>query len=292
MAEQAAADAAEADAEWEYPAREGGRRTARPEAAPRLSVEGFEGPLDFLLEMVRRHRIDLGRLAILPLIDQFTAAFEAARENVPMERRGDWLVLASTLLQLKAQLLWPATPDAAQQAETAAARRFEALDELARMRAAAAWLAARPQLGLDVFARGGGGRTPSPRADLYVAFLEATLVMLEGREGQGAQKPTPYRPPVADLWRGQDAITWVRRLLAEDGAPRPLAAFLPEIAVDASHRGLRCRAAVASTFIAGLELARDGALAMEQSETFGAICFEAEGRAARLQARHDIPAHS
>jgi segregation and condensation protein A len=147
---------------WEYPAGEGTALPAHPDALPVLSVEGFEGPLDFLLEMVRRHRIDLGRLAILPLIEQFVAAFEAARTRVTLERRGDWLVMATTLLQLKAQLLWPATPDAAADAEAEAARRLQVLEIMAEMRAAAAWLAARPQLGVDVFPRGRGGPAPSP----------------------------------------------------------------------------------------------------------------------------------
>ena len=234
-----------------YPGGEGARIAANPDALPVLSVEGFEGPLDFLLEMVRRHRIDLGRLAILPLIDQFVAAFEAARTRVTLERRGDWLVMATTLLQLKAHLLWPPTPDAAAEASAEAARRLAALDTMAQMRAAAAWLSARPQLGVDVFPRGCSAPAPSPRAELYVAFLEATLVMLEGREGRGVGAPPAYRPPVRDLWRVQDAITQVRRLLAESDEPRPLAAFLPAIPAGATHRELRCRAAVASDLMAG-----------------------------------------
>ncbi len=274
MAEPAAPPP-DADADWEDPARAGGHAAARPDAPPVLSVAGFEGPLDFLLEMVRRHRIDLGRLAILPLIDQFVAAFEAARARVALERRGDWLVMATTLLQLKAQLLWPATPETAAQAEAEAARRLVALDALAQMRAAASWLSARPQLGHEVFPRGRGEHTPSPQAALYVAFLEATLVMLEGRDGQGSEAPSTYRPPVSDLWRTPDAIARVRRLLAESGELRPLERFLPEISADASHRALRRRAAVASTLMAGLELAREGTLTADQPAPFGPILFGA-----------------
>jgi hypothetical protein len=116
---------------------------------------------------------------------------------VTLERQGDWLVMATTLLQLKAQLLWPATPDAAADAAAEAARRLGALDTMAQMRAAATWLAARPRLGVDVFSRGRGGPTPAPRAELYVAFLEATLVMLECRKGVGGEAPPVYRRPCA-----------------------------------------------------------------------------------------------
>ena len=163
-------------------------------------------------------------------------------------------------------------PATAAQAEAEAARR---LDALAQMRAAASWLSARPQLGHKVFPRGRGEHTPSPQAALYVAFLEATLVMLEGRDGQGSEEPSTYRPPVSDLWRTPDAIARVKRLLAESGELRPLERFLPEILADASHRALRRRAAVASTLMAGLELARPGMLAAGQCQPFGPIMFAA-----------------
>ena len=89
---------------------EGEGRAAQPplaHAAPRLSAEGFEGPLDFLLEMVRRQRVDLGRLSILSLTDYLVAAIEDGGGRIPLERRGDWLVMASQLLLLRAQLLAP-----------------------------------------------------------------------------------------------------------------------------------------------------------------------------------------
>jgi hypothetical protein len=112
---------------------------------------------------------------------------------------------------------------------TESARRLVALDELAQMRAAASWLTAWPQLGSEVFPRGRRDHTPSPQAALYVAFLGATLVMLEGRDGQGSEAPSVYGLAVSDLWRTPDAIARVRRLLAADGAARPLAGFPPEI---------------------------------------------------------------
>ncbi len=259
----------EPPAEWAYPAGEGRYPPAGSDVSPTLSVAGFEGPLDFLVEMVRRHRIDLGRLSILALIDQFVTAFEAARPRVTLERRGDWLVMASTLLQLKAQLLWPATSAAVADAEAEAVRQLGAFDELARMREAATWLAARSQLGHDVFPRGRGEQAPSPQAELYVAFLEATLVMLEGRAGE-VEAPA-YQPVVPDLWRIPDALAHIRTMLAEHPEGGTLAWFLPPIASDATDRTLKARAAVASTFVAGLELAREGALRLEQGEDFAIV---------------------
>ena len=100
-------------------------------------MEGFEGPLDFLLEIVRRQRVNLGRLSILTLTDQLVAAIEGGEGRIPLERRADWLVMASGLLLLKAQLLAPSSPKQAEDARATAARRLELLRELARMRAGA-----------------------------------------------------------------------------------------------------------------------------------------------------------
>jgi segregation and condensation protein A len=125
-------------------------------------VKGFERPLDFLLGMVRRQRVDFGPLSILTLTltDQLVTAIENSGGGTRLARRADWLIMASQLLLLKAQLLAPASPAAAEKANEEAQRRLEQLDELARMRGAAARLSARPQPGREVFAR--GHRAPHP----------------------------------------------------------------------------------------------------------------------------------
>jgi segregation and condensation protein A len=259
----------------EAEAWEGEGRDSRPfsdQASPHLSVEGFEGPLDFLLEMVRRQRVDLGPLSILTLTDQLVAAIENSGGHIRLERRADWLVMASQLLLLKAQLLAPASPEAAEEAGAEARRRLEMLDELTRMRAGADWLAARPQLGQRVFARGQGMPTPPrPQAELLVAFLEATLAMLVGREGQGAEPPPSYRPIPLALWRIPDALQRLAALLQQHPTGLPLECCLPPIPRHAPDRPIRVRAALASTFVAGLEMARNGAVALEQREPFGPV---------------------
>jgi segregation and condensation protein A len=259
----------------EIEAWEGEGREARPhsdQAALHLSVEGFEGPLDFLLEMVRRQRVDLRPLSILTLTDQLVAAIENSGGHIRLERRADWLVMASQLLLLKAQLLAPASAEAAKEAGAEAARQLELLDELARMRAGADWLAARPQLGQRVFARGQGMPTPPrPQAELYVSLLEATLAMLEGREEQGVEPPATYSPRPPDLWRISDALHRITELLGQHPTGLPLERCLPPIAPRAPDRPIRLRAALASTFVAGLELARDGAVTVEQGHPFGPV---------------------
>ena len=239
-------------------------------AAPRLQAAGFAGPLDRLLELVQRQRLDLAPLSLPRLLDQFLAGLAAATGRVPLERRGDWLVLASQLVLLKARLLCPATPAVAAAAEAEARQRLGQLAELARMRAAADWLAARPQRGRTVFGRGLAERPPHPQAARHLAWLEATLAMLEGRDGPAPAAATAYRPAPLDLWRVPEALALLRQRLPHHPDGLPLTWCLPPIPPGAGQT-LRHRAALASTLLAGLELAREGWLQIDQDQPFGAI---------------------
>ena len=121
-------------------------------------------------------------MSVLGMAEQFAAALERIARRVPIERRADWLVLAARLVVLRAQLLFLLDPAAEAEAvahDAAAVQRLA--DERARMRGAATWLAARPQLGQEVFTR--PGAVP-PRQTGYVALMEACLVVLRGREGR------------------------------------------------------------------------------------------------------------
>ena len=246
---------------------------------PLLSVAGFEGSLDFLLEMVRRHHVDLGPLSIVALTDQLVAALEDSAHRVPLACRSTWLVAASDLVLLKARLLCPETPAVAEAAAVEAIQRLGQLAELARMRAAADWLAAQPQLGLRVFARGQMERRARPQAELYVAFLKATLAMLEGKEGRPTQA-TAYQPAPLELWRVPEAVARIIALLAQQRQGLPLADCLPPFPAGTARRQLRQRAALASTLVASLELARDATLDMDQEAAFGTITLRPKfGRA-------------
>jgi segregation and condensation protein A len=246
-------------------------------ATPVLQVDGFAGPLDFLVEMVRRHRIDLAALPIRVLIDQFVAALDSSTAQVPLEQRGNWLVLASQLVLLKSQMLSPASQAEAQEAEQAAQRQIARLEELAAMRAAAAWLGSRPQLGRDVHARGQRELQGRPRGERILAFLEATLAMLEGRVVAEAMAQRPYRPEPPDLFRVPEALERLRQLLAATPGGGPLESFLPAVPGRHARARLKRRSALASTFLAGLELARDGHVALEQATAFGRLHIRAEG---------------
>ena len=164
----------------------------RVPAAPVLHLDGFDGPIDLLLDLAERQRLDLGRISVVDLVDQFVAASAQLAAHVPIERRADWLVMATRLVLLRSRLLFPATPEAAEEAEREAEREVARLDALHFIRAAASWLQARPQLGHDVFARAPPG--PDPQVASYMALMEACLTVLRGRDAAATRKPSTGRP--------------------------------------------------------------------------------------------------
>ncbi|MDA8052380.1 MAG: ScpA family protein [Rhodospirillales bacterium] len=239
-----------------------------------LHLEGFDGPLDVLLELARAQKLDLAGISILALVDQYLAVIEGAR-RVRLELAADWLVMAAWLAWLKSRLLLPAGSAEAAEGERAAEVLAGRLAALEAMRAAATWLAARPLLGRDVFARG----TPESfvaidrsrlRLDLP-ALLGAYLAALR-RAGAAAH----YRPQALSLWTVQDALERLLRLLGSLPDWTSLERFLPEHLARPAER----RAALASTLVASLEMARDGALRLRQEEPFGPILL---GRAQDAQ---------
>ena len=236
-----------------------------PGAAPRLAVDGFDGPLDLLLTLARAQQVDLARLSIAALIGAFGDALQAAlaeRAGVRLEHWAVWTVMAASLTELWSRLKLPASAPAARAAAAEAEALRRQLTGRAEIEAAATWLAQRPHLGQDVFRRGQplSNADAASRGGDLTDLLRACLPVLRVPDAQAvALRPRP--PP---LWTATDAIRRIARLLAELPNGSPLAAFLPKIDADAPNRPLRCRAAVASTLIASLELARDGTVALEQ----------------------------
>lgn len=275
---------AAAIAAWEDPPR-----ARHPGAAPVLSIAGFAGPLDWLLEMVRAQKIDLARLSIAALIEAFVSAMTAALADRDADRttaagagparieppridppRIDhwavWTVMAASLTELWSRLLLPRETPAAQDAADAAEALRRHLLERARMQAAAAWLDRRPQLGRDVFARGRLDDLIVNRSSDLTDLLRACLLALQVPHEQLAQAAAPRQR----LWRPNEAIHLLRARLATLPDGQPLDRFLPELP-PGPHAALRQRAALASTLVAGLELARDDVLTLAQDSAWAAI---------------------
>lgn len=261
--EDAAGSATQADPlwdDWDVPPRVPG--------IPELHLAGFDGPMDLLLDLAERQRIDLGQISILQLTEQFIAAMDRLQRNVPLERRADWLVMATRLLLLRSRLLFPASPEAEVDAVRDAGREARRLDQRGAVRVLTAWLDRQPQLGRDVFARPSGR---NPRVTSYIALMEACLTVLRGREDQPGVVPPTYRPAPASLFRVAEAMTRIRAVMAGRADTVDFVRCLPPVHRDDPHRPLKARSAVASSLLAVLELARGGEVIAAQEDTAAPI---------------------
>ncbi|MCB8880430.1 segregation/condensation protein A [Acidisoma cellulosilytica] len=231
-----------------------------------LRLEGFEGPLDLLLDLARAQKVDLGNISILALVDQYLVIIEGAR-RIRLELAADWLVMAAWLAWLKSRLLVPQGVDEAEDTELLAGTLAERLVELQAVRRAAQWLGNRPQLGFDVFARG----VPEDLTETDRSGLKLDLPgLLRGyisalRRGVSQRHYTP-RPML--FWSVQDALKRLGKLMGQMPDWTELSSFLPD---EPWAEPLGRRAALASTLLAGLEMARGGAISLRQDELFGPI---------------------
>lgn len=247
------------------PVFEADERPDEARAAFVVDLDGFEGPLDLLLDLARRQKVDLARLSILELADQYLAFVEAARSE-RLDLAADYLVMAAWLAYLKSRLLLPEPPadDDEPPAEIVAAALAFRLRRLEAMRAAGAALVDRPLLGRDVFPRGeepeeGDGRRPRWTASLY------DLLSAYAR-----QRARTFSAPVTIArrphWTLAEARAALERLvgLAADWARLDgllLGFMTPELRASVLASGLG----------ASLELAREGRMDLRQERAFGPL---------------------
>ncbi len=236
----------------------------QPDAAFVVHLEGFNGPLDLLLDLARAQKVDLARISVLALVEQFLAVIETAR--VRLELAAEWLVMAAWLTWLKSRLLVPAGSPDAEEGEDAAGMLTERLQALEVIRTAAAWLASRPVLGQDVFARA----APEDHAEIDRSRLSLDVSGLV-RAYLGAAKrgaaTRRYTPKPLTIWTVKQALNRLGDMLGSLPDWTTLQRFLPAHLTDPAER----RAALASTLMAGLEMARDGAVRFRQDRPFGPI---------------------
>jgi segregation and condensation protein A len=230
-----------------------------------VDLEGYEGPIDVLLTLARDQKVDLTKISILRLADQYLAFIAAARQ-LRLEIAADYLVMAAWLAYLKSRLLLPqpAEADEPSGAEMAAALAHR-LMRLEAMQQAGARLFTRALLGRDVFARGAPEGLPRVLIPVYEASLYDLLHAYgEGRERQEGGILHIEAP---ELYSMDDAIQRLSRLLGRIPEWRSLMSFLPA----GIMRGVVHRSAVASTFAASLELTRAGKIQLRQDKAFGPI---------------------
>jgi segregation and condensation protein A len=230
-----------------------------------VDLDGYEGPIDVLLTLARSQKVDLTKISILQLADQYLE-FITQLHRLRLEVAADYLVMAAWLAYLKSRLLLPEPQpeDEPSGADLAAALTFQ-LQRLEAMQAAGVRLLSRPQLGRDIFPRG----APEGLKTVSRFAWDATLYDLLKAYGDSRRRTTgsvlEIRP--AELYSMDDALARLEKLLGKVPEWRSLASFLPA----ELRGGIFGRSAVAATFAASLELVRSGRLQLRQDVTFGPI---------------------
>jgi segregation and condensation protein A len=232
----------------------------------RVDLESFEGPLDLLLELARHHKIDLAKISILALAEQYLS-FIGNLKKLRLEVAADYLVMAAWLAYLKSRLLLPEPANAGEPiVEDLAARLAFRLQRLQAMRQAAAQLMARNRLGRDVFERG----EPEPLQyqihrqysdnlfDLLKAYAERRQKLVSHRNYQVRKLP---------VWSINEAREVLARLVGSMDDWGRFDVYLHDYLVEPKRR----RSVTASSFSASLELAREGVLEIRQADVFKPI---------------------
>ena len=246
---------------------QGAASAAPDDAALYLELDGWEGPLDLLLDLARRQKVDLRKISMLGLVDQYLTYIEQAAA-LRLELAADYLVMAAWLAYLKSALLLPRDEQADPSPEELALRLQLRLQRLAAIRDAAARLLARDRLGRDTWQRG------APEG-LHVArkhHWQCDWFALIQAYGQVKARTAPVVHLVRDrmVMTLDSALTRVSAMLGVNLDWIELHDFLPPHA-DPKLR----RSALASSFVAALELARTGRAELQLDIIFGPLMLRA-----------------
>ena len=232
-----------------------------------VDIEGFEGPLDLLLALARTQKVDLAKISILALVEQYLT-FVAEAQKIKLELAADYLVMAAWLAYLKSRLLLPRDkedPDTAS-AEDLAQRLAFRLMRLDAMRNAVAQLMTRKRLGRDVFARGLPETVKTTRDTTYTAEIYDLLKAYADQRRRTVR--VVHVVKARRVWSIKDARVRLEKMigaLAGDWTQLDMfmAQYLP--------KGEEQRTALASSFGATLEMAREGLVEIRQDEPFAPI---------------------
>jgi segregation and condensation protein A len=239
-----------------------------------VDVDGFEGPLDLLLTLSRTQKVDLRRISVLQLAEQYLGFIERAK-SLRIELAADYLVMAAWMAFLKSRLLLPPEPgDEGPSGEELAAHLAFQLERLEAMRRSAARLMARDQLGRDFFARGIPEDVASTRKVTYSAtVLDLMQAYARVRTRDDFEPLTVSRDAIYTMEQALERMKGLIGLALDWGA---LEQFLPDgWTTDPKKR----RSATAATFAASLELAKLGKLELRQDEVFAPILVRGKGAA-------------
>jgi segregation and condensation protein A len=256
---------------------------ATDEPALVVDVEGFEGPLDLLLMLARQQKVDLAKISILALADQFLRFIEEAR-RLRLELAADYLVMAAWLAYLKSRLLLPDTnaPEG-QSAEDMANALALRLRRLEAIRGVAERLMARPQLDRDVFGRG----QPEPIAHIKTPQWTATLYDLLTAYSQQRQRKavSHIRFAKRTVWSLAEAREVLERLVGQSTDWTRLDQFLVAYVVEPSL----APTVLASSFATTLEMVREGLADIHQLKAFAPLYVRKHQAASDVASQSGAP---
>lgn len=247
--------------EWEQDAED-----RAPEEVLVVALDGFEGPLDLLLGMARKQKVDLTKISVLDLVEQYLA-FIAQVRDMRLEIAADYLVMAAWLAYLKSRLLLPkeeAKTDEPSGQELAAQLAFR-LKRLEAMREAVKQIMGRKKLGLEVFARGLPEGIRTVRSPRYTATLYDLLKVYAEQRKRTATMP--HQAGGRTVWSIGDGRKLLTRLVGPIAEWAPIEQYLADYLAHEDQG----RSALASTFGATLELTREGFVELRQATHFGPI---------------------
>lgn len=232
-----------------------------------LDLDGWEGPLDLLLNLARAQKVDLTRISILALVEQYLGYVERAR-TLQLELAADYLVMAAWLAYLKSALLLPRDPVVQADPKELALRLQLRLERLAAMREAGARLMARDRLGRDVFRRA----APEGLRTVRTPRWSAEIYDLIAGYGRVSARTRPVMHVVQDraVMTLDAAIARVAAMVGSHVSWTAIERFLPHGATGAFRRS-----ALASSFLAALELARQGRVELQQAAPFAPLYLRA-----------------
>lgn len=249
-----------------------------------INIDGYEGPIDVLLDMARTQKVDLREISILQLVRQYLAFIERAQE-LRLELAAEYLVMAAWLAYLKSRLLLPqekAAQDQHTADQMAEALQFQ-LRRLESMREVGQKLLERPQLGINIFARGMPEGLKTKHRTAYEVSLY-DLLKAYGAISRRKEYET-YELPEFNILSMEDAADRLTKMLGNLPRSGPysvwttLNSFIPEDITDP----LLYRSSIASTFTAGLEMAKQGKLEIRQDGAFRPIYLRGSNKE-----RHDV----
>lgn len=246
-----------------------------------LDIDGYEGPLDVLLTLARNQKVDLAQISILQLAEQYLE-FVAVVRRVRLELAADYLVMAAWLAYLKSRLLLPDEVDEDEPTgdELAAMLAFR-LQRLEAMRERAVELMSRYRMGRDVFPRGmPEGIRVHRRAKYDASLYELLRAYAEQNARVSIKSLRIVRAPIYSI---EHAMQRLQQIVGHVPEWTDLQTFLPDDITDPKMR----RSALASTFVASLEIVRQGKIELDQSQHFGPLRMRTKKQDGKLEEQGD-----